>query len=37
MGAMVSKITSLTIVYTTIIQAQIKKKHQRSALLALWG
>ena len=34
MGTMASQITSLTIVYSTVIQAQIKKKHQSSASLA---
>ena len=34
MGTMASPITSLTIVYSTFIQAQIKKKHQSSVLLA---
>ena len=34
MGTMASQITSLTIVYSTVIQAQIKEKHQSSASLA---
>ena len=34
MGTMASQITSLAIVYSAVIQAQIKEKHQSSASLA---
>ena len=38
MGAMASQITSLTIVYSTVIPTQMKRKHQSSASLAfVWG
>ena len=35
MGSMASQITSLAIVYSSFIQAQLKRKHDSSALLAL--